>query len=76
MQGLTQWLELELVDVLLEPTFNGLAARANSSFAVSERGVIREPLERGRAELSTDESAYIDREAAAFYERALAAASA
>jgi hypothetical protein len=73
MRGLADWLGIEFGDILLQPTFNGLAAKANSSFAVAQGGVIREPLERGRSELSDEETAYIDREAGAFYERAIEA---
>jgi hypothetical protein len=74
MRGLAGWLGLEFDDTLLEPSFNGQAARANSSFAVSQGGVIHEPLQRGRAELSPDDIAFIDREAGEFYEHALEAA--
>jgi hypothetical protein len=73
MRGLADWLGIEFDDILLEPTFNGLAVRANSSFAVAQGGVIRDPLERGRAELSAEETALIDRKAGAFYERVLEA---
>jgi hypothetical protein len=73
MRGLATWLGLTFADGLLKPTFNGLSAKANSSFEVSERGVISEPLERGRAELSASERAYIDRTAGSFYEQALVA---
>ena len=73
MRALSAWLGIEFWATMLEPTFNGLPIGPNSSFAPSDAPVSSEPLERGRRELSAEDSAYVDEHAGDLYERALAA---
>ncbi len=73
MRALAAWLRIEFGPTMLEPTFNGLPIGPNSSFAPSEAPVSSEPLERGRRELSGEDSAYVEAHAGDLYERALAA---
>jgi hypothetical protein len=72
MRVVADWLGIDFLPVLTEPTFNGQPIKADSSFAVASHGVVTDPLSRYREKLSGEEIDYIEREALALYERALA----
>ncbi len=68
MRALAGLFGIAFEPVLLEPTHNGYAIRANSSFAVEGPGVIDAPVLRP-TDLNDDERAYIDRYAAPVYDQ-------
>lgn len=71
MEYLSTWLGLEY-DVILEtPTFNGQPIKADSSYKVSQFGVISTPLKRREEIRKTHEGQYIESVASALYEEAL-----
>ena len=74
MRSLAAWLGIDFVPTMREPTFNGLPIAPNSSFRPADAPVSTEPLERGRRELSAEDSALVDARAAELYERALGVA--
>jgi hypothetical protein len=74
MRGLAEFLEIEFDEVLTTPTFNGYPVGANSSYPVSETGVVTDPLERYRDLLSGDQQALIEGECKELYEQVLAVA--
>src|SRR5205085_4533096 len=51
MGGVARWLGIEDRPSLVEPTFNGLPIRANSSFRVESGGILQTSAERWRSEL-------------------------
>jgi len=71
MRRLAAWLEVDFTDGLLHPTFNGLPIRANTSFDDVGTEVSTRPLERAQAELSADDTAYIEEHAGHTYRRLL-----
>jgi hypothetical protein len=76
MRGLAAWLEIDFTPGLLEPTFNGRAISANTSFGDVAKGVSAKPLDRARDKLSADDVAYIESRARVPYERLLELAGA
>jgi Sulfotransferase family len=60
MGDVAAWLGIEASPGLLEPTFNRLPIRANSSFGAAGYGIRREPLTAWRHELSARERDRID----------------
>jgi hypothetical protein len=74
MSGVAAWLGIELMPSLLEPTFNGLPIKANSSFAGAKTGISSEPLARGRSELTAEDEEYILDRAGELYRRVTAVA--
>lgn len=75
MRGLARWLSIDYDARLLQPTFNRIPIKANSSFPTSRHGVLPETLEHWRGVLSRSDAELIDRTTADLYERARAAAS-
>ena len=75
MRGLADWLAIDYDAQLLEPTFNRLPIRANSSFPTDRHGVLPETVERWRGVLSRSDAELIDRKTGVLYERARAASS-
>jgi hypothetical protein len=71
MRGLAGRLGITFAGTLLEPTFNGLPIRADSSEPVSSYGILPDRADSHRRALSADESAEIDRRAGETYEQAL-----
>jgi hypothetical protein len=71
MRGIAHELDIGYEQILDEPTFNGQAMRANSSFAVDAPGIIDAPLKR-RAMLDAGESRVIEQRCMRLYERTLA----
>jgi hypothetical protein len=71
MERLSAYLGIAFQPTLLEPTFNGFPIKATSAFPVSDYGIVRDPLARGRT-LSNEESSFIERRTRELYERALA----
>jgi hypothetical protein len=69
MRALAGWLDIEFDPILTEPTFNGFSIKANSSFAVSNHGVLHEPLDNWREALSDEEAGIIDARTRDLYER-------
>ena len=59
MRRLARELDIEFDPVLLEPTFNGRAIKANSSFAIDQTGIIKAPLSRA-SKLSPEERGLIE----------------
>ena len=74
MRALAGRLGISFDESLLEPTFNGLPIRADSSEPVSSYGILADRADSHRRTLSTDESAQIDRQAGDAYAQALALA--
>jgi len=72
MRGLAGRLGITFSETLLEPTFNGLPIRADSSDPVSSYGILEGRADSHRLTLSADERAQIDRLAGEAYEQALA----
>jgi len=72
MRGLAGRLGITFDGTLLQPTFNGLPIRADSSAPVSSYGILAERADSHRRTLSADESAEIERRAGEAYEQALA----
>jgi hypothetical protein len=70
MERIASFLGIDFEPTLLEPTFNGLPIKANSSFRTDRHGVLDAPLKRqeglGRGDLET-----IERLAADTYQRVL-----
>jgi Sulfotransferase family len=75
MRGLAAWLEVSHDSQLLQPTFNGMPIRANSSFRVSGAGVLPEVLDHWQSVLTPSETRLIAARTAELHERVLAAAS-
>jgi hypothetical protein len=73
MHLIAQELGIAYNSELEEPTFNGEAMRANSSFAVDRPGIIDAPLKRHNM-LGAEESRLVDQRCMTIYERALAKA--
>jgi hypothetical protein len=74
MRYLARDLSIAFHPILLEPTFNGQAIRANSSFAVEQSGVIIAPLTRANM-LSEAERQLIEGRCRGLYESALGPAA-
>jgi hypothetical protein len=74
MRSLAEWLGVSFHPTLVEPTFNGLPIKADSSFAVADHGVRAEPLERFREVLPPEEIAFVEERAMPLYERVAALA--
>jgi hypothetical protein len=70
MEAITAFLDIDLPEIALVPTFNGRPIRANSGFAVHEYGVVREPADRGLT-LESAVAKEIDELAGSVYEEAL-----
>jgi hypothetical protein len=66
MRSLAKRLGITWSPILLEPTFNGMPIKADSSFEVAGFGVRREPVERGST-LASGVAAKIERAAAETY---------
>jgi hypothetical protein len=75
MKRLATWLEIETVPGLLEPTFNSLAIRANTSFGDIGARISAKPLSRAETDLDAEDTVYIDAHARSLYERLLARAA-
>jgi hypothetical protein len=75
MRDLADWLGIRYDAKLLQPTFNGLPIRANSSFPVEGAGVRPEVLDHWRVELTPSETHVIEARTAELHERAVAAMS-
>lgn len=73
MKALAEFLGIEFSDDLLEPTLNGQATKANSSFPVEGSGVIEGPLSRSE-QLPAEDRAEIERELGELHTRAIEAA--
>jgi hypothetical protein len=73
MKALAEFLGIEFTDDLLEPTLNGQATKANSSFPVEGSGVIEGPLSRSE-QLPAEDRAEIERELGELHTRAIEAA--
>jgi Sulfotransferase family len=69
VRRLADWLEIEFRPELLQPTFNGRAIRANTSFADVTTEVSTRPLDRARDELDAADVDYIDYRAGEIYRR-------
>lgn len=76
MRDLAAFLGIDFLPILREPSFNGMPIRANSSFVVADHGVVSEPLERHRRELTPEELSYLEQYAVPLYERVVAEAGA
>jgi hypothetical protein len=72
MRNLGGRLGITFAETLLEPTFNGVPIRADSSEPVSSYGILEGRADSHRLTLSADESARIDLQAGEAYEQALA----
>jgi Sulfotransferase family len=70
LRKLAAWLEIEFQPELLQPTFNGLPIRGNSSFADVATGISTRPLERAE-DLDAEDVAYIQKRAGRTYKRLL-----
>jgi hypothetical protein len=75
MRSLAEWLGISFHPTLVEPTFNGMPIKADSSFAVADHGVRAEPLERFREVLPGEEIAYVEEHAMPLYESVAARAA-
>ena len=73
MKALAEFLGIEFTDDLLEPTLNGQATKANSSFPVESAGVIEGPLSRSE-QLPAADRTEIERELGELHTQALEAA--
>ena len=71
MRGLAEFLEIDYDDILATPTFNGYPVGANSSYVVSQTGVVSDPLERYRELLDADQQRLINEECKELYEQVL-----
>ena len=71
MRGLAGRLGITFDETLLEPTFNGLPIRADSSEAVSSYGILAERADSHRRTLAAGESEWIERRAGEAYGQAL-----
>ena len=60
MSTVADWLGIDEAPSLLEPSFNGMPIRPNSSFEITGHGVRREPLGAWRRELAPEECERID----------------
>ncbi|UUY05677.1 sulfotransferase [Svornostia abyssi] len=72
MSRVADWLGIADLPCLSEPTFNGSAISANSTFRVGGPGIRRETVGRGRDALSGEDAAIIDEVCTGTHERALA----
>jgi hypothetical protein len=75
MARVTSFLDIELDDVCLQPTFNNNPIKAHSSFAVRDYGVLSQPGDRA-SRLDPEIAEEIDRLSADVYEAALEKATA
>lgn len=60
MKFLADKVGIDYIETLLEPTFNTMPMRANTSFSVSKSGIIKEVLER-RKKLEKSELQYLEK---------------
>lgn len=74
MTVLAEYLDLKFAPTLLQPTFNGMPIKADSSFKVQEHGIIAATVDRYKSLLGKQEIQYIDSEAYPLYEEAMLAA--
>ena len=74
MRALAEFLEIEFDEVLTTPTFNGYPVGANSSYVVTETGVVSDPVERYRELLSEEQQTLIKERCEELYEAVLAVA--
>jgi hypothetical protein len=72
MRRLSGFVGIDFDPVLLQPTFNCLPIKANSSYDVAQHGIIKEPIRSRREELTKDEATRIEKQAGGVYEAALA----
>ncbi len=70
MRAVCGALEISYDSTLIEPTFNGILMRANSSFDVPEAGLIGDPLSRADT-LDADMARLIDEQCGALYREAV-----
>ena len=70
MRRVAERIGIDFSPVLLEPTFNGRAARANSSEPVQDYGILRERTTAYRQSLDAETLARIEELAGGLYERA------
>lgn len=70
MHSLAKFLAIDFMPTLLNPTFNGLPIKANSSYPVKDYGLIKEPVKRHK-ELKAQEIAYIEKYASGLYEQVI-----
>jgi hypothetical protein len=75
MHSLANWLGIRFDPILLQPTFNTMPIKANSSFAVADQGVLGAPLENWRQFFTEDEGAELDEATADLVALAEAASS-
>ncbi|MEX0803109.1 MAG: sulfotransferase [Candidatus Binatia bacterium] len=67
MRGLARELDIDYHPILLQPTFNGAAIQANSSFGIGQFGVIKSPLARA-SKLSEAERRIIEGNCLSLYD--------
>ena len=72
MRRLAGYMGIDFSSELTFPTFNGFPIKADSSFAVKNYGVLKEPIQRYKELLKDDEISYINERALGLYEDALA----
>ncbi len=72
VRRLADYMEIDFSPELTFPTFNGFPIKADSSFAVKNYGVLKEPIQRYKELLTSDEITYINNQALGLYEEALA----
>jgi hypothetical protein len=75
-RALAEWLEIDWVPALLEPTFNRRAVPPNSSFEIPASGIRPESMERWRTELDEQERSLIESDQLDRYEAACGLADA
>jgi Sulfotransferase family len=71
MSSLAELIGIDFYPTLLEPTFSGYPIKADSSYPVSEHGIIEEPLTRYKTVLPGTERRRINKRCGDLYEEAL-----
>jgi len=72
MRGLCDYLQINFCTTLLEPTFNYLPIKANSSFEASQFGILKSPVGRYKTVLTRKEIDAIDAVTCSLHESTLA----
>jgi len=71
MRRLTDFLEIDFDPKLTAPTFNGFPVGANSSFGMSDTGIVHAPVKRHMKVLSDEQRELVSRECDELYQEAL-----
>ncbi len=71
MQSVADYLGIDFAPSLLNPTFNKFPIKSNSSFAMNDYGVLKDPLFRYHGILTAEEKDYIDQQALELYQQAV-----